>query len=252
LQPPDTFTCPVTKLPIRQRPEWQKIKIEKDFELSIELIGDQIILSHSSGVPSRKKAYPALALMAEIIEQYFPDRPYVQIFDYSKVAANNSMEARRVVIEKLKERQRMLGAVYYGLNPMMRASVHIARFFHQLPFPLLTARNYPEAIKLALGLLDDSRRDSLAREVGEEIDHQTSTLIERLSSSESLDEDPAAPNATPVEDALIILEDESRHAEWDTGRHRNQEILDRLDEIIRRRNERARSYQQRKTRPPTA
>jgi hypothetical protein len=50
----------------------------------------------------------------------------------------------------------------------------------------------------------------------------------------------------------MILEDESRHATANCSRHRNQEILDRLDEIIRRRNERARSYQQRKTRPPTA
>ena len=251
MQPPETFICPVTRLPIRHRPDWHKVKIGEDFELSIELIGEQIILSHSSGMPSRKNAYPALNLMAEIIGQYFPDHPYVQIFDYSKVAANHSMEARRVVIEKLRERQRMLGAVFYGLNPMMRASVQIARFFHQLPFPLLIAKNYPEAVRLALGLLDDSQRDSLIQEVGEQIDRQTSTLIERISSPDSLDQTPATPDATPLENTLMILEYESRHADQNADQRRNQEILARLDEIIRRRNERARSYQQRKKQTPT-
>ena len=252
MQPPDTFTCPVTKLPIRHRPEWHKVKFDENFELSIDLIGEQIILTHSSGTPTLESTRAALDLMARTIEEYLPDRLYVQIFDYSKIGVSHSMEARRIIIQKLRERKRMQGAVFYGLNPVIRASVQIARFFHQLPFPLLIAENYPEAVRLALGLLDEGRRDELIRKEGDKIDRQTSTLIDRLSSSESLDEDPAAPNATPVKDALMILEDESRHATDNCSRHRNQEILDRLDEIIRRRNERARSYQQRKTRPPTA
>ena len=251
MQPPETFICPVTRLPIRHHPEWHKIRLGESFELSIDLIGEQILLTHSSGLPTLKSTQATLDLMAEIISQYFPDRPYVQIFDYNNITINHSMEARRIVIQKLRERKRMRGAVFYGLNPVMRVSVQVARFFHQLPFPLLIARNYPKAVELALGLLDEDLRDTLIQEEGEKIDRQTSTLIERINTSENPDETSPLPDAAPMEHTLMILEDESRHADQNTDQHRNREILTRLDEIIRRRNERARSYQQRKKQSPT-
>ncbi len=249
MQQSDTFICPATKLPIRHRPEWNKVSLGENYQLSIDLIGEQIILTHGSGLPSPKSARAALDLMEKIISEYLPDRPYIQIFDYNNIT-NHSMEARRIVIQRLKQRKRMRGAVYYGLNPMMQASVLIARFFRQLQFPLLIAGNYIEAVNLALGLLDDHRRVPLIREEGKKIDHRTNLLLEQIGNPDRARDEADAESLDRLEKrALELLEDERRQALSGAEQFHNQEVLKRLEEIIRRRNERARSYQRKKSEP---
>ena len=246
----DTFICPATKLPIRHRPEWHWVSLGENYRISIDLLGEQIILTHSSGVPSPASAHAALDLMNEIINQYLPDRPYIQIFDYNDININHSMEARRIVIERLKERKHMVGAVYYGLNPMIRVSVQIARLLRQLPFPMLIADSYPKAVNLALDLLDEHKREPLIREAGDQIDRQTTTLLQQISTPDHLEKPDNQAIGPVAQQALTILADEHQHIGFDNARARNREILQRLEEIIRCRNERARSYQRSKSNQP--
>jgi hypothetical protein len=237
---PNTYTCPVSNLPILNKPEWNKVGFGSEYKISADIIGEQILLTHNFASPTVHDVKNAMHFTSQIIDQYFQDRPYIHIFNYNEIRQNVSLETRRLVIKEMKKRDRMLTAIYYGLTPSLKLSIKIGRFFHLVPFTTLIAQDYTEAIETALVILNDSEKNPLIVKKTETLDHETSQLIEDLSQKEALfgDADPS-----PFDRAVELIEDEIQYFEEKNDKIQRQKTLARLEKIIHSRNEKARIYQ---------
>ncbi|MEA3332973.1 MAG: hypothetical protein U9Q58_05195 [Pseudomonadota bacterium] len=237
---PDTYICPVSKLPILNKPEWNKVGFGNEYKISADIIGEQILLTHNFGSPTLYDVQNAMNFTATIIDQYFQDRPYIHIFNYNEIRQNVSLETRRLVINEMKKRDRMLTAIYYGLTTSLKLSIKIGRFFHLVPFTTLIAQDYIEAIETALIILNDSEKNPLIVKKTETLDHETSQFIEDLSQKEAIFGN-ADPN--PFDRAVELIEDEIQYFEEKNDKIKRHKTLARLEKIIHNRNEKSRIYQ---------
>ena len=236
--PPDTYTCPVTELPILNKPEWNKVGFGNEYKISADIIGDQILLTHNFGTPTLDDVKSAMRFTAQIIEQHFQGRPYIHIFNYTGIAKSPSLEARRQVIKEQKSRKMLMAAIYYGLSPLLKLSIEIGRLFNLLPFTCLIAQDYTDAVNTALTILNDSEKNPLIIEKTKALDLETSQLIEDLAQQE-----PSQTISDPFDIAVELIEDEIQYFEEKEDKIRHQDTLARLEKIINTRNEKARIYQ---------
>ncbi len=238
--PIDTYICPVTKLPILNKPEWHKVSFGGDYKISVDIIGEQILLTHNFGTPNLNNAIQAFDFTAKIIEKYFQKRPYIHIFNYSGITKKVSLETRRYVIDKMKKRDQMLAAIYYGLNPSLKLSIKIGQFFNFIPFKCHISDDYPEALSAALTFIKKSDPPSLIN-TSKEIDAETIKLIKEVSHKKPplshTDHDPF-----PFDRAIELIDDEINYFEEKEGKIKQQNTLARLEKIINSRNEKAKNY----------
>ena len=235
----EIYTCPVTKLPILNKPEWNKVGFGNEYKISIDIIGEQIILTHNYGLPTLHDVQNAMSLLTNIIDQYFHDRPYIHIFNYSEIRQNVPLEVRRLVIKELKKRNRMITAIYYGLTPSLKLSIKIGRFFHIVPFSTLIAQDYTEAMETALTILNNGEKKPLIIEKSTALDLETSQLIEDLAKEEL---SPTNTDPSPLNHAVELIEDEIQYFKDKENMIRRQSTLARLEKIIATRNEKSKIY----------
>ncbi len=234
----NTYTCPVTKLTILNKPEWNRIDFGNEYKISADIIGEQILLTHSFGKPTLHDAQSLMHFTTQIIDQYFQNRPYIHIINYTEIK-NFSLDTRRYVINELKSRNQMLAAIFYGLSPFLKLSVKIGRLFHLLPFTCLIAQDYTEAMESALVILNDSEKNPLIVEKKRVLNCETAKLFEELG-QKKLPSNIADPN--PLERAVELIEDEIQLLEEREDEACRQSTLARLDKVINSRNEKARIY----------
>lgn len=73
-------TCPVTHLPIIQRPEWVYENPDSDYRVEISVLGDRIVLSQPSGYADRKDVKIAMSLIDRVVcESISVDKTYIAI-----------------------------------------------------------------------------------------------------------------------------------------------------------------------------
>jgi len=237
--PTNTYTCPVTGLTILSKPEWHKVSFDRDYKVSVDIIGEQILLTHNFGTPSLRGVQEVMVYTSTIIEQFFQNRSYIHIINYTQIEKNIPLEARRHVIKELKNRNQMLAVIFYGLSPSLKLSVKIGRLFNQMPFTSLIARDYPEAMESALAILNDSTKNPLILEKMKTLNCETGKLIEELAQRET---SPNESDPVPFDRAVELFEDEIKYLEENEDKIHQQETLERLDKIIRNRNEKAKTY----------
>ncbi|MBN2807953.1 MAG: hypothetical protein JXR80_00475 [Deltaproteobacteria bacterium] len=233
-------TCPVSRLPILAKPEWNKVEFGNEYKISAEIIGEQILVTHNSGTPTLHDIQNAMNFTSYIIDNFLPGKPYVHIFDYSGIRQNVSLANRRVVIKTLVQRKQMQAAIFYGLTPSLKLSIQIGRFFNHLPFTCLITQDYAEALESAIAILAHREQHLLLPEERKALDQEeTSKLLAELSQNLLT---PERGDFEPFERALDLIEDEIRYLEEQEGISRHQETMTRLGKIISSRNEKARIY----------
>ncbi|MBN2705719.1 MAG: hypothetical protein JXR89_04675 [Deltaproteobacteria bacterium] len=234
---PTPYICPVSNLPITSLPEWNRVSFGGEFEISIDIIGDHIILTHNHGTPNFSDVKGAMKLIDSIIEERLTC-PYICISNYSAVNRNISLESRRYVIKQLKQRQQMLAAVYYGVNPGLKLSIRIGCFFNMLPFRCLIRDSYTEAVETALAILAERRQDHpVPEEIDLDLEQEASSLVDDLASARTPDSE-----FDPFTLALELLEDEVSYLDEKTTRSRQLKTMERLQQIIASRNNKAAIY----------
>ena len=208
-------------------------------KVSVDIISKQILLTHNFGTPSLHGVQKVMRFTSSIIDQFFQNRPYIHIINYTNIKKNIPLEARRHVIKELKSRKQMLAAIFYGLSPSLKLSVKIGRLFNQMPFTTMITQDYTEAMESALIILNDSERDPLIVEKKRILDCETAKLIEELAQRK-----PSLDNADPgpFDRAVELIKDEIKYLEEKESQARRVNTLARLDKIINSRNEKARIY----------
>jgi len=121
--------CPVTGLPIHRRPEWTDVNFDTDtdYKATLNVLGDSILLSQTSGYATLRGVEKAFKLLSEMVTAGIAEgRPYVQIEEYSNLHGA-SLEARKYYIDNLKKRERLLGLIFFATSSMLKLSIKLGK-----------------------------------------------------------------------------------------------------------------------------
>ncbi|MBW2128313.1 MAG: PAS domain S-box protein [Deltaproteobacteria bacterium] len=135
-----------------QKPEWKNVTFDKGVSVSWSLLGERILLARTKGYSTLVHVSHALEMMEEIITREIPGGPFVFIEDYSDLQGSSN-DSRRYYIDFMKRQRRLAGLVFFGLSSSMSISIRLARRLHIAPFDVLIARDYSDAVGLALEIL---------------------------------------------------------------------------------------------------
>ncbi|BBO82205.1 hypothetical protein DSCO28_27710 [Desulfosarcina ovata subsp. sediminis] len=152
--PDDVVTvCPETGLPITSRPEWTHRRFGNDFWLTSRVIGDRIILNQPSGYAELEGLIESLKMTDTVIRSSIDSSTgYVHISDYSGMRGV-SREARKYYIRYVQQREHLLGIAYFGVSPLFRIMINMAKRFSWVKCNVRITRDYATAISAAAQLL---------------------------------------------------------------------------------------------------
>ena len=145
--------CPVTGLPILQRPEWTDVDFGKDFRMTIRMVGSSILHSRPSGYATMHDTEHALELTAKVVAEAIGEgTPYVQIEDYLNLRSA-SFAARRYFIDNMQKREQLKSLIFCGATPIFKMSIKLGKRFSVVMTKVELVDDYGEAVKLALEVL---------------------------------------------------------------------------------------------------
>jgi PAS domain S-box-containing protein len=155
--------CPVTGLPVERRPEWSTSTLGDAFQLNYTRIGDHVLWSQPAGYVTRPDMEKAIDFIRGVIAQAFPDDgPIVEIGDASNLKGM-SLTARRAYVRFLQNTGRLAGLVYLGAPPLLEKAVRLGIRLKLVRYPVKIARDYAEAVTMALAMVSAEGPPAAAR-----------------------------------------------------------------------------------------
>lgn len=151
--------CPVTGLPVTQKPGWTDILISYEYSVTFRRIGDHILHVIPAGDLKKidiKKFYK----YREQVLSEFPGKneinKIVEIRDYKNVKGFPSRSSRLAHSRRLEnEAKRCLGFIAYNTSRKIALTIRVGTEFLKSPFPIEIRDNYAAAVKRAVQLLRD-------------------------------------------------------------------------------------------------
>jgi DNA-binding NarL/FixJ family response regulator len=141
--------CPVTGLPIYGHSSWTYVSPGGGYRLRVSFIGDRIVWLQPKGYVRFACAQAGMALLEDVLFSMMPNAsPFIAIDDYAGVSGA-TLNARRFVIQTLRQERRMRSYIVYGASPVFRLGLNLSRRFKLFPFEVAIARSYDEAVTVA-------------------------------------------------------------------------------------------------------
>ncbi len=150
--PPQTV-CPATGLPVTTRPEWTDRQFGSGYRLTTRVIGDRIILNQPTGHAELADIVDSLQATDAIVQKHIDSSTgYVHISDYSGMQGI-TRKARKHYIRHMSRRKRMIGLIYYGVDPLFAAMIKLAKRINIVRFNVMIVADYRAAVMAAVRLL---------------------------------------------------------------------------------------------------
>ena len=141
--------CPVTGLPIYSHSSWTYASPGGDYRLQVSFIGDRIVWLQPKGYVRLKYAQAGMALLEDVLFSMMPkSMPFIAVDDYSAVSGA-SLNARRFIIQALRQEQRLRSYIAYGAPRIFRLGLELSRRFAFFPFEVIVAPDYEAAAAAA-------------------------------------------------------------------------------------------------------
>ncbi len=159
-------TCPVTGLPIVQKPEWTDIPVGEGYRVTFCQIGERILHVILRGNETRLVVKKFYEYREQVLKE-FPcgGQKIVEIRDYKDVIGAPSRSARLAHTRYFaRETRRCLGFIAFNASWKIRVILRVVVRFLKSPFPIETRPNYRGAVLRAVQLLqeyDQQNQDDL-------------------------------------------------------------------------------------------
>jgi len=141
--------CPITGLPVYGDASWTYTSPEGAYRVRVSFIGDRIAWLQPQGHVRRRHARQGMALLEDVLLAMLPEAsPFIAIDDYSSVTGA-SLNARRFIIQTLRQHSRIQAYIVYGASKIFRLGFGLGQRFGIFPFDLAIARDYEEAVAIA-------------------------------------------------------------------------------------------------------
>jgi signal transduction histidine kinase/CheY-like chemotaxis protein len=146
-------TCPVTHLPMMQRPEWVYENPDSDYRVEISVFGNRIVLSQPSGYAQKKDIKVAMSLLDLAVREAIPvDKTYIAIKDYS-LLKGASPASRKYLIDYVKRQKRLSAVIFCGISPLSNLSIRLARYMYRFDTTVRIEKDCTEGLRAAKKML---------------------------------------------------------------------------------------------------
>ena len=153
-----TDRCPVTGLTIFSRPEWTDVTFGKNYSVSFSLLGRNIIFVQALGYATSHDLEHVVMLSKRVKAEAIPEgTPYIRIEEWTNLTGT-SRKAREHYISYMKDNEKPLALILYGLSPMFRIAARLGKRIYKLNYDVRIASDYSDAVKLAQKVLSDSQK----------------------------------------------------------------------------------------------
>ena len=149
LSPQRQMVCPVSGLPVTTWPQWTGVKVAPDYELSISLIGENIILGRVRGRATRESTRLGVAVVREAVETITADgRRFIYIEDFTGLN-QVTYDARRHYIQFVRALKGLHTLIICVDSPMLHLSVKLAKRINMGNFEIRVMKSFREGILYA-------------------------------------------------------------------------------------------------------
>jgi signal transduction histidine kinase len=138
-----------------QKPEWTEIGFGGDYQITLYLLGDHILVARTSGQATEEDMKKSLPINKAIQDLCFPgDCPFIRIEDWSELKGV-TRKARDLYITFMKDTPRIDTVILFGMNTAVKVAVKVARRFGFFPFHIELTSDYISALKKARDRLSE-------------------------------------------------------------------------------------------------
>lgn len=153
---PEVGTCPVTGLPIRQKPEWINVYCSKTFRCSYKIIGLNMILFLGDGLADYEGEKIAVDTGNSIIAECFPGNTrYIMLQDWTRFQ-KATFKARQYFIDGMVKSERLMGAIFFNGTEYLKMSTKLGRALNILPYTVHVENDYATALQQAIKILQSN------------------------------------------------------------------------------------------------
>lgn len=153
--PTATEDCPVTGLKILSKPAWCLDVPERNYRVSVSVIGDRILKAEIKGYSTRRESITTAELFNRVINEHLdPDLSFVQIFDM-KHSSGFSSASKKNYHTETKRRKGVLGHIFYNTSMIFNITLKLGRKTNRSGFGVHIVNDYKEALNLAEKLISE-------------------------------------------------------------------------------------------------
>ncbi len=153
--------CPYSDLPILAKKSYEIGTPTFPYRLDLACLGKWILLVKTNGYCKDSYVDDELRLTYSYIETYFSqNRPFVLLEDYSDITGSAPEARDKYITTHKKNASLFLAFVIYNISLLSRFSFNLAKKFRLTSEPVFVARNYSDAVVLALRELCKAHPDN--------------------------------------------------------------------------------------------
>lgn len=151
----DAAVDPVAGLKVLTKPEWNVDIPERNYRVSVSIIGDRILKAAINGYSTHRESRATADLFNRVIAEHLdPEQGFVQIFDM-KYSSGFSSASKKNYQAEAKRRKGVLGHIFYNTSMMFNITLKLGRKTNRSGFGVHIVNNYKEAINLAEKLISE-------------------------------------------------------------------------------------------------
>lgn len=155
-------TCPVTGLPVVQKPHWTDIHISGDFRVTFRMVGHRILHATTWGLSSKVDMVKLFQTREQILDECLEKNvKIVEISDYKHMTGFPSLSSRRAVTEYfMKKADRCIGFIPFDIPWKIQAFMRLAMKRQKVSYPVEIHADYASAIKRAVQIIKEFDTES--------------------------------------------------------------------------------------------
>ncbi len=148
-----TGYCPVSGLPVIQKPQWRDVYCSEAFSCSYTIIGDSIIMYQGHGFSDYEAEKKSVDVGNILISKFIStEKPFVVLQDWRDYQGS-TFQARKYFIDDMVKQKNPLGVVFFNTTQMQRMSIRMGQAMGIVSFSAWIENDYQAAILRAQDLL---------------------------------------------------------------------------------------------------
>jgi len=153
--------CPVTGLPVEQKPEWMDISISDNYHVTFRMIGHRILhvipKGDSSAIDVDKFYSHRDRVIKECVE---PGVKILEIKDYKYLSGSPPRSQRQTFVKHFEnETGRCLAFIAFDTSMIARSVLRVVTRLRKSTYPFEIEKDYESAVKLAVQFIRDDESE---------------------------------------------------------------------------------------------
>jgi signal transduction histidine kinase/CheY-like chemotaxis protein/HPt (histidine-containing phosphotransfer) domain-containing protein len=152
--------CPVTGLPVLERTDWREVEISPTYQITFKVIDKRILWIISKGDMGTIDIDRLFSVRNQIIHEVIGNTPFVEIRSYKDLHGLPTSDDRKKQTQNWLESPGIFkGLIVHNASFFIGLIYQTAKRFVDSPHSVDICRNYEEAVKKALQILDNPSSD---------------------------------------------------------------------------------------------